>query len=165
MKQKKFFNPQSFACHLTILVMALVLAGCQSTNRLREAQDSFNAAAALENSAQLEPLIGKPGLEAQLQKPAQNALADLSTARSGYAAAQFDEPRIAFALRRLRHLSFDLPEQLQGYVAKTSYSPTLSHCRDEIQRPERAVQPAAFCRALTAFAIAIRHNIPPTVGT
>ena len=76
-------------------MLALLLAACQSTNRLREAQDSFNAAAALENSAQLEPLFGKPGLEAQLQKPAQNALADLSTARSGYAAALLSLKRIA----------------------------------------------------------------------
>src|ERR1700688_4847560 len=55
----------------------------------------------------------------------------------GCAAAQFDEPRIALVLRRLRHLSFDLPVELQGFVAKTPDLPALSHCRDEIQRAER----------------------------
>src|ERR1700722_1922451 len=55
----------------------------------------------------------------------------------GYAAAQFDEPSIALRLRRLRHLSFDLPVELQGFVAKKPDLPALSHCRDEIQRAQR----------------------------
>src|SRR5229473_1903883 len=51
----------------------------------------------------------------------------------GYAAAQFDKSRIALGLRRLRHLSFDLPVELQGLVAKKPDLMALAHCRDEVQ--------------------------------
>src|SRR5260370_42091751 len=78
----------------------------------------------------------------------------------GCAAVGLEDPRRAIGLRRLWHLRFDLPVELQGFVAKTPDLPTLSHCRDEIQWAEHIFQPAAFCRASIEFAIAIRHAHP-----
>jgi hypothetical protein len=77
----------------SVLTIALlvVLTGCQHINHLREAQDAFNAAAQTENRARLGPLLGDPSkqadLDAQLQRPAEDVLAEANTVRSGYTAA------------------------------------------------------------------------------
>lgn len=71
--------------YLLAAILILCLAGCQSINHLREAQDSFNNAAAMENRIRLEPLAGAPGLESKLNEPTDQVLADFNSVRSGYA--------------------------------------------------------------------------------
>lgn len=71
--------------YLLAAILILCLTGCQSINHLREAQDSFNSAAAMENRIRLEPLAGASGLESKLKEPADQVLADFNSVRSGYA--------------------------------------------------------------------------------
>lgn len=61
------------AC-VSILLVTILVAGCVSINRLREAQDAFNQAAAAENAARLE---GNPA----------DAAINLISGSSGYASA------------------------------------------------------------------------------
>jgi len=68
-------------------VLAAGFVGCQSVNHLREAQDSFNQAAELENRQKLNSFIGSAAGASDPGAGAESALADLSLARSGYAAA------------------------------------------------------------------------------
>jgi len=59
---------------VTMIMLITVTAGCASVNRLREAQDSFNQAAAAENTLRFD------------SNPA-DAVANLGSVRSGYASA------------------------------------------------------------------------------
>src|SRR5690242_16763761 len=58
----------------SIALLAVILAGCASTNRLREAQDAFNQAAAAENALRFDA-------------KAADAVTSLGAVRSGYASA------------------------------------------------------------------------------
>lgn len=93
-----------------LLATAFFTGGCQTAgvgvgvNRLREAQDAFNVAAALENRTQLVSTLGIPGadesLGTQLSQSPGEALISASQVRAGYAAAlqslrQIDEPERA----------------------------------------------------------------------
>jgi tetratricopeptide (TPR) repeat protein len=59
---------------VSVALVAMLVAGCASVNRLREAQDSFNQAAAAENAARFDA------------NPSDTA-ASLASVRSGYASA------------------------------------------------------------------------------
>jgi len=58
----------------SLALLALIIAGCASTNRLREAQDAFNQAAAAENALRFDA-------------KAADAVTSLGAVRSGYASA------------------------------------------------------------------------------
>src|SRR5688572_9268208 len=58
----------------SLALLALIIAGCASTNRLREAQDAFNQAAAAENTLRFDA-------------KASDAVTSLGAVRSGYASA------------------------------------------------------------------------------
>lgn len=72
---------------LLLGALLLGLSGCQGVNRLREAQDSFTAAAEIENRQQLQSFLGDAAVLADPAQGAERALSDLSLARSGYSAA------------------------------------------------------------------------------
>ena len=59
---------------VSIALLAVIIAGCASTNRLREAQDAFNQAAAAENALRFDA-------------KASDAVTSLGAVRSGYASA------------------------------------------------------------------------------
>lgn len=82
---------------LLLLFLILCLVGCQSINHLREAQDSFNAAAALENKTKWA-LLPAPEMQGKLQQPPDQALADYNAIRQ-YADQLF--PRDAAVLQAL----------------------------------------------------------------
>ena len=67
------FVEKTFA-FVSVALVAMLVAGCASVNRLREAQDSFNQAAAAENAARFDA------------NPSDTA-ASLASVRSGYASA------------------------------------------------------------------------------
>ena len=77
------------ASHRLPLLAALLLAflgtSCQHVNHLRDAQQSFNAAAQLENQTRLQTENAE--LERQLQQDPGQALASLASVQSGYGAA------------------------------------------------------------------------------
>ena len=75
-------------------LVAVVLTGCQGVNRLREAQDSFSAAARLENTQQLQSFLGSGANFGDPAGGAERALPDLNAARNGYAAAILSLDRI-----------------------------------------------------------------------
>jgi hypothetical protein len=97
------FSPSSLAAAwkrpaqlLLIVAVLLALAACQSVNRLREAQDSFDAAAEVDNRTQLGAMMAgkeemperlKTQLQQKLNLPSEDMLADANKVRSGYAAA------------------------------------------------------------------------------
>lgn len=76
------------------LALLLILPACQSTNRLREAQDAFNSAASQDNRARLAELrlsSGAPGLPAGWTQSAgvslEQEVSGSISARAGYSAA------------------------------------------------------------------------------
>jgi tetratricopeptide (TPR) repeat protein len=64
---------------LTLVLVTTLVVGCASVNRLREAQESFNQAAALENELRFDAARQEGSVQAQL---AQN-----TTIQNGYASA------------------------------------------------------------------------------
>jgi hypothetical protein len=82
-----------------VLSIAVLMTACQGVNHLREAQDSFNAAAALENKVRLEPMLSDPGrsgeLDAQLSRSPGDVLTDANTIRSGYASVLLSLAKIS----------------------------------------------------------------------
>jgi hypothetical protein len=50
---------------IAIAIGALLLTGCQSTNRLREAQSAFSEAARTDNHVLLAALLDRPGSPVQ----------------------------------------------------------------------------------------------------
>jgi hypothetical protein len=64
---------------LTLVVVTTLVVGCASVNRLREAQESFNQAAALENELRFDAARQEGSVQAQV---AQN-----TTIQNGYASA------------------------------------------------------------------------------
>lgn len=75
--------------------LAAGLAGCRGVNHLRDAQDSFSAAARLENTQQLQSFLGGGANFGDPAGGAERALSDLSAARNGYAAAILSLDRIS----------------------------------------------------------------------
>jgi hypothetical protein len=67
------------------VVVATLVAGCQHVNYLRDAQDSFTAAAQIETKTRLAG--DNAELERQLREAPAAALADLASVQSGYASA------------------------------------------------------------------------------
>jgi hypothetical protein len=65
---------------VTMIMLVTVTVGCASVNRLREAQDSFNQAAAAENTLRFDSLN-------PLQGGGSDTAATWSTSRNGYASA------------------------------------------------------------------------------
>jgi hypothetical protein len=68
------------AIAMSVAMLILLVAGCAGVNRLREAQDAFNQAAAAENVLRLESARAQEG-------NASDAPAAWSVARNGYASA------------------------------------------------------------------------------
>lgn len=83
-------NSRTTAC-LSLAIVSLFVEGCASVNHLREAQDSFNQAAAAENAARFN------------ERPA-DATASLASAPAGYASALLSldklEPKDQQSLQR-----------------------------------------------------------------
>ena len=75
---RRCFVERTIACFAVVLLVALA-AGCASVNRLREAQDAFNQAAASENALRFD--------STQPLGSASDAPASWSVARNGYASA------------------------------------------------------------------------------
>lgn len=80
-KQNTFRRGMQFVC---LSLIALFAIGCQHVNHLRDAQDSFNQAAALENESKFNPASLS---STQEEAVAAARLTSLSTVKSGYAAA------------------------------------------------------------------------------
>lgn len=71
---------------LAVLLAAVLVASCTSVNRLREAQESFNEAAALENALRFDA-----GLQ---EGPTQSGIVQNTTVQNGYASALLSLDRL-----------------------------------------------------------------------